>query len=1101
MGLKCHSCSAVVAPNLAFCTSCGEALEPAPALPTEERKTVSVLFADLVGFTARAEQLDPEEVRSLLVTYHSTVRRELERFGGTMEKFIGDAAVGLFGAPLAHEDDPERAVRAALAVRESASELGETVRIGVTTGEALVTRDARVLDGEGMAAGDVVNTAARLQSAAPEGSILVDEATYRATEHTIDYRESDPVEAKGKSERVSVWEAVAPRSRLGVDIAFRGGAPLVGRDDELNSLRDAFARARRERTAQLVTLVGLPGIGKSRLVYELWAGLEAQPDLLFWRQGRSLPYGDGVSYWALGEMTKAQAGILENDGAKVAEEKLLQAVGQAVHEESERGWITGHLRPLVGLPAEGDGGDRRDESFAAWRRFFEALADQRPLVLVFEDVHWADDGLLDFIDHLAEWTTDAPLLVVCTARPELLERRPGWGGGKRNAATVSLSSLADADVARLIQELVGTDKPELVAHAGGNPLYAEEYARMVAQSGNGGSLALPDSVQGLIAARLDTLPLDEKSLVQDAAVLGKVFWLGELVHIASLPADAVVERLQALERKEFVRRERRSSVAGETAYVFRHVLVRDVAYGQLPRARRIEKHQRAADWIESLGGDRGEDLADVVAHHYLSVLELARATGEDGPELTTRARLALRTAGDRATSLGALESAERFYAKALALWPEDDPERPGLLLRYGRALQPQGRGYEILAQAAEELLDSGDREAAAEAATLLGDVLWLRGEATAAFEHLEGAVSLLSEELPSRAKALALAELARFRMMGDEADRAVEVGSQALEMAEALGLDELRASALNTLGVCRVMTGDLDGLKDLERAIEISREIRSFQLTRALNNMASTLLALGEIERAHVFHTEAAEVAKQVGWKAAVLWLEAEELDWSYYRGQWNDALARADAILEAGDSDSHHVPRELDARVIRALLRLARDDILGADEDSAAALSYTNRSSDPQILFPALATRARVLFDRGAKAEADTLLVELLDRWRSNPFTPASDWLAYCAPVIAALGRGSEVAAVAQAAPAQTRWLEASIALFEGNAMETARIYAQIGAEPEEAHARLLAAETLLHAGRRDEAEAEASQALEFYRRVGATRMVRQGEMFLAPT
>jgi ATP/maltotriose-dependent transcriptional regulator MalT len=338
-------------------------------------------------------------------------------------------------------------------------------------------------------------------------------------------------------------------------------------------------------------------------------------------------------------------------------------------------------------------------------------------------------------------------------------------------------------------------------------------------------------------------------------------------------------------------------------------------------------------------------------------------------------------------------------------------------------------------------------------------------------------------------------------MMGDEADRAVEVGSQALEMAEALGLDELRASALNTLGVCRVMTGDLDGLKDLERAIEISREIRSFQLTRALNNMASTLLALGEIERAHVFHTEAAEVAKHVGWKAAVLWLEAEELDWSYYRGQWDDALARADAILEARDSDSRHVPRELDARVIRALLRLARDDILGADEDSAAALSYTDRFSDPQILFPALATRARVLFDRGAKEEAETLLVELLDRWRSNPFTPASDWLAYCAPVIAALGRGPEVAAVAKAAPAQTRWLEASIALFEGNAMETARIYAQIGAEPEEAHARLLAAETLLHAGRRDEAETELARALDFYRRVSATRMIREAEALLAPT
>jgi class 3 adenylate cyclase/tetratricopeptide (TPR) repeat protein len=1097
VGRKCPSCNAVVAPDVAFCTSCGEALDPVPALPTDERKTVSVLFADLVGFTARAEQLDPEEVRSLLDTYHSTVRHELERFGGTMEKFIGDAAVGLFGAPLAHEDDPERAVRAALAVREAAAELGETVRIGVTTGEALVTRDARALEGEGMAAGDVVNTAARLQSAAPEGSILVDEATYRATDHTIDYCEGDPVEAKGKAERVSVWEAVAPRSRLGVDIAFRGGALLVGRDDELNSLRDAFARARRERTAQLVTLVGLPGIGKSRLVYELWAGLEAQPDLLYWRQGRSLPYGDGVSYWALGEMTKAQAGILENDGADAAEEKLLQAVGQAVHDESERGWITGHLRPLVGLPAEGDGGDRRDESFAAWRRFFEALAEQRPLVLVFEDVHWADDGLLDFIDHLAEWTTDVPLLVVCTARPELLERRPGWGGGKRNAATFSLSSLADDDVARLIQELVGTDKPELVAHAGGNPLYAEEYARMLAQSGNGGSLALPDSVQGLIAARLDTLPLDEKSLVQDAAVLGKVFWLGELVHIASLPPDAVVERLQALERKEFVRRERRSSVAGETAYVFRHVLVRDVAYGQLPRARRIEKHQRAAEWIESLGGDRGEDLADVVAHHYLSALRLLRNTGQDTAGVAEQARFALRDAGDRAAALSALEAAERFYSEALALWPEDDNERPELLLRYGRVLMPQGRGNELLAMAAEELLDGGDREGAAEAEALLGDVLWHLGRQTEAFEHMEAAVQLVADEEPSRAKAFALANLARFRMMGDEAETAVLVGSQALELAEELGLDELKASALNTLGVCRVMTGDRDGLDDLRRSIEMSRKLVSSQLVRGLNNLASTLATLGELHEAYQYEVEAVAVARRIGWSAMVLWLEAEQVDWHYHRGDWDAAVQMADAMLSDSNTSIRHV-REIDARVNRGLIRLDRGDDAGADQDSAVAFEFVQGSPDPQLLFPVLACRARVLVEIGRQEEAAPLIDDLLARWTSNPFTFASSWLAYAAPPIVALGRQKDLARAARKAPLQTLWLEAALALAD-DPLGSATTYARIGSLAHEAHARLQGAELLAAAGRRDEARAELEPALEFFTRVGATRYVRAAEALLA--
>jgi predicted ATPase len=480
-------------------------------------------------------------------------------------------------------------------------------------------------------------------------------------------------------------------------------------------LRDALARARRERTAQLVTLVGVPGIGKSRLVYELWATLEANPELVYWRQGRSLPYGDGVSFWALGEMMKAQAGILESDGAEAAEEKLHEAVAHVLADPEEAGWIEGHLRPLVGLTGESPGSDHRGESFAAWRRFLEAMAEQHPVVLVFEDLHWADEGLLEFVDHLVDWAADVPLLVVCTARPELLERRAGWGGGKRNVATLSLAPLSDEHTSELVETLVGELHPELVAHAGGNPLYAEEYARMLAQSGNGDILALPDSVQGIIAARLDTLPLEEKALVQDAAVLGKVFWVGELRHVAGLTGSTVDEHLHALERKEFIRRERRSSVAGEAAYVFRHSLVRDVAYGQIPRARRAEKHRLAAEWIESLAGDRREDLADVVAHHYSSALELARAAGQDTDELAERARFALREAGDRAAALSALEAAERFYGEALTLWPEDDPERPHLLLRYGRVLHPHGRGEEVLALASEELLDAGDREAAAEA--------------------------------------------------------------------------------------------------------------------------------------------------------------------------------------------------------------------------------------------------------------------------------------------------------------------------------------------------------------------------------------------------
>ena len=420
--------------------ACGAALEAEAPAAREERKVVTVFFADLVGFTGRAEQLDPEDVRAMLSPYYARLRSEIERFGGTVEKFIGDAVMAVFGAPVAHEDDPERAVRAALAVRDAVQELNDDnpsldlhVRIAVNTGEAVVALDARPSEGEGMVAGDVVNTAARLQTAAPVDGILVGETTYRATKRVVEYGDYQPVTAKGKSEPILVWEALGARARYGVDVAQRGGAELVGRRQELDLLLEALARVEREGTPQLVTLVGVPGMGKSRLVWELAEAVDASPDrFVFWRQGRSLPYGEGVAFWALAEMVKAQAGILETDSAEIAETKLIETVSDLLPDASEARWVETQLRRLVGVSAEDErGGDRRDESFAAWRRFFEALAERGPATLVFEDLHWADDNLLDFVDYLVDWATDSRLLVLGTARPELLERRPGWGGGSR----------------------------------------------------------------------------------------------------------------------------------------------------------------------------------------------------------------------------------------------------------------------------------------------------------------------------------------------------------------------------------------------------------------------------------------------------------------------------------------------------------------------------------------------------------------------------------------------------------------------------------------------------------------------------------------------
>jgi len=850
----CQRCGEDNPERARFCLACGAPLAAPVSARREERKRVSVLFCDLVGFTSRAEQLDIEDVRGLLAPYYTRLRSELERFGGTVEKFIGDAVMALFGAPVAHEDDPERAVRAALSIREAIAEFNRQdpgldlhVRIGVTTGEVLVALDARPDQGEGMASGDVVNTAARLQAVAPTDGVLVDEVTFWATDRVITYRQVEPVAAKGKAAPVAVWLALGPRASLGVDVAQAARAALVGRDRELDLLHDAYCRARDEQSPQLVTLVGVPGIGKSRLVYELLQQVEADPELTTWRQGRCLPYGEGAAFWALGEIVKAQAGIQETDTADAAAGKLDRAVADLVGDEREAAWVTGHLRPLVGLGATTTlGDDRRGEAFAAWRRYLEALAEQRPTVLVVEDLHWADEALLDFCDHLVDWATEVPLLVVATARPELLVRRPGWGGGKPNTATVSLSPLSEEDTARLVADLLDQAvlpvelQTALLVRAGGNPLYAEEYVRMLVDRGflhrAGGTwrleradqLPLPETVQGIIAARLDVLSPEEKALLADAAVLGKVAWLGGLAALSASDPFTLEERLHALERKEFLRRERRSAVAGERQYAFRHALVRDVASGQLPRAARADKHRRAAEWIQALSPDRAEDRAELLAHHYGSALEFARAAGQDTTTLAQRARVALREAGDRALDLNAFAAAARWYGAALELWPMADPERPRLLLRLGQArFHAEQAGGDELADARDGLLAAGDREAAAEAEALLSRLARSQGLGEPTMEHARYAARLLEATGPSRAKALVLVNLASTLLESGHPHEAIKAGREAVAIAGELGLAELRGRALNYLGCARFEGGDFAGVVDLEQAVAItSRSIR-----------------------------------------------------------------------------------------------------------------------------------------------------------------------------------------------------------------------------------------------------------------------------------
>jgi len=1059
-----------------------------------ERKVVTVLFADLVGFTARAEQLDPEDVEAILRPYHERLRGELERFGGTVEKFIGDAVMALFGAPVAHEDDPERAVRAALAIRDWAREDDAVqVRIAVNTGEALINLGARPEAGEGMAAGDVVNTTARLQSAAPVNGVIVGETTYRATQPVIDYRDVDAVEAKGKAEPLQVWEALEPRSRVETE-AVSTHRPLIGREHELDQLVGALTRARREHSPQLVTLVGVPGIGKSRVVTELFAVVEADPEIIFWRHGRSLPYGDGVTFWAVAEMVKAQAGILETDTAEEAGAKLRSTLDDLV-EESERDRLEAYLRPLVGLAGEVEtGGDRRAESFSAWRRFFEALADRRPLVLIFEDLHWADDDLLDFVDELADWVEGVPMLVLCTARPELLDRRPGWGGGKRNAVTVSLAPLCEDETARLIAQLLNRSvlpaetQAALLARAGGNPLYAEQFVRMYAERGE--QTELPETLQGIIAARLDSLDLDGKSLLQNAAVLGKVFWAGALAAISSVSVAELEERLRPLVRREFVTRGRRSSVAGETEYEFGHVLVRDVAYGQIPRAERVAKHRRAAEWIESLSPDRSEDRAEMLAHHYLAALEFARAAGIDLTEVAGAARAALREAAERAASLGSYGQSIRLYDAALELWPEDEPERVIVSLSREHAFYEHGEfpDLDALDTLGTALATSGHGELAAQAEMLAAKTAWAIGKGNVAEQHGDRALALMADAPSSPAKAMVLVERARLLMLAYQYDRSRVLLDEGLPMAERFGLDRLRASGLVTLGTMP----DTD-IAVIKRGIEIALRMDDVQqIQRGYNNLAERMWTEGDLEGALESYEAGRRSTYRLGGHALLRWLDAQQA-WAFHCvGEWDPALALLDGFLAESDAGALHYQDQL-ARLLRAQMRYGRGDVDGAFEDAELGAAAAREAGDPQALL-SLELSFPLLIGEGRIDEANRLLDELYAAVYAENFVYAMD-----GPLaMADLGRVDALRAAVEGAAIGEPWRLVVGALLQGDYVTAADRYADVGARTYEAHSRFRAAKRLLDQGQQAAATEQLGRALAFYRSVGATRYIRDGEALL---
>ena len=929
----CTNCGTTNPPGAKFCSECASPLAPggqAAAAPSTaallpdatpaptvasatvaERRVVSVLFADLVGFTPFAATRDAEDVRDTLTNYFDIARDVVERYGGVVEKFIGDAVMAVWGAPTAQEDDAERAVRAGMELVDAVHVLGEGIqaRAGVLTGEAAVTIGAV---GQGMVAGDIVNTASRLQSAAEPGTVLVGEATQRAASGAIVFEPAGERSLKGKSAPVPAWRAlrvVAERGGRGRSDSLE--APFVGRDDELRLLKELFHSTSREQRTRLVSVVGPAGIGKSRLAWEFLKYVDGLAEGVWWHNGRSPAIGAGLTFWALGEMVRGRCELLESDDERTTRTKVAEAVAKHVPDAEERRWIEPALLALLGIDA---GASSSAELFAAWRTFFERMAATGTVVMVFEDLHWADSGLLDFIDHLVEWSRALPIYVVTLARPELIEKRPDWGAGKRAFTSIFLEPLPPTAMRQLLSGLV-PGLPEsamrvIVERADGIPLYAVETVRMLVAdgrltahegvyepSGDLTDLAVPETLTALIAARLDSLEPADRTLLQDASVLGQSFTVTGLSVLSGIDAAELEPRLRALVRRELLvlDADPRSPERGQYAFV--QSLIREVAYNTLSKRDRKAKHLAAARWFETLGN---EELAGALARHYLAAHENAPA-GAEADALAAQARIALRVAAERATALGAHDQAVAFLEQALTV-TGDPGEQAELLERAGTAASAAGRhdaAEGFLTRALDYRRTAGDRSAEARATYALSHAL-LEGRRTGrALALLEPATEAFAD-MRSDANVIQLeGQLARAYFFDTQDRRAVEVADRVLEAAERADLVAVIADTLVTRGT---------SLGNLGRLYEGSGVIRAGEDLAAAHGQMKTVLRAMVNRSGQQGNTdpraglEAARtglaLARRLGLRSSASLLVGNAASLAYRTGDWDWAVGALEEEL-----------------------------------------------------------------------------------------------------------------------------------------------------------------------------------------------------------
>jgi class 3 adenylate cyclase/tetratricopeptide (TPR) repeat protein/ribosomal protein L40E len=1061
----CPSCGAENPAGAKFCIECGTALAaaeapaaqpPAPAAtteaPPEERRQATVLFADLSGYTAAAERMDPEAVKALV---DRTLRRlgdEIERFGGTIDKFIGDNVMGVFGAPLAHEDDPERAVRAGLAMQEAmegANRLsrekfgvGFSLRVGINSGEVM----AGAVGDRYTVMGDPVNVAARLQDAGRPDTVTVGESTHRATREAIAYERLEPLALKGKEEPVPAWEAtgVLSEPRRG---AGRAETPLIGREEEASLLASLVERVEREERPHLVTVIGQAGVGKSRLLRELMGGLERRDDPLTVRRGQCPPYGAGIAYWALAEVLNEEFEIRDNEAPDVAWEKLRAGVTTLLRELGDE--AAGERNAaLLAIPlgleppkelrqVEPDPQRMREALFSAARSVVEAIARQRSLVLAIDDIHWADEGMLDLIDHLTRWVR-APLLLVCLARDELLERRPGWGGGRRNATTISLEPLTESETRELVSALLpgsnggprridgGDLVPQVAERSGGNPLFAEEMVNRLLEEETAEAEALPSTVQSLLAARLDSLERLERRLLQSASVVGQTFWEGALAATAAEEGLDLGLTLANLEEKDLLVRSAGSRLAGEREYDFKHVLICDVAYSMLPKSVRCRKHVEVAEFIRERAGERSDGVIGLIAEHFARAAALGSEAGLEPDalaELQSQALEALEAAGDAAAALYSNAEAFDRYTAALELSESLDQvpvarigEKQGdVALRMGRV----DAAVSVWERCLSFHREQEDLARVADLHRKIGAALWHKGERRASIDNYQRGIDLLKDGPPCIELVRLYEEAASLYMHTGDNMLAIYASEKALRLAERL--DEARAAsrAHGIFGRVFGRIGDSEKAREnLERSVALARESDRAEAVRALLTLGYHLeVSEADYDGAAAAYREALEIAQEVGDLPSQVELHASLGQLAVESGDWEEVKRATEESARLAEREGLHGKL--------CFPDLMRGVLAWREGEWDEAATYFRRAHElgeqvgrSEVAFTALHWLAITLRESGDLAGAETELSKALDICeRAGLIAQSVEAISARAVVLALAGRTEQARAAAEEA------------------------------------------------------------------------------------